>query len=264
MYTIHKGAYNAKHPKSFLISRPTGLYCYLFLIVKSPSLFIIGGKQFTVNTTSAVIISPNTPYQYSSIDCEYKNDWLYFDCSDEYFTSKYHSLFNHPITLNNSLQFSQLFQQLIWENHYALEPFHENNVDMIFQIIFNKLLQEEQTKQTPMHYNPYTLRLQKMRLDMMSQPSRNHTPTEQAAKLGISSSYFQFLYKELFGIPFKSDLIHMRLEYARNLISETVLPFEEIALMCGYSNEVHFYRQFKAKVGVTPGEYRASIFEAKK
>lgn len=259
MYTIYKGACNSKHAKSFLISRPGGLHCYLFLIVKSPSLFQINEKQFTVNTASAVLIPPNTPYQYSGLDCEYINDWLHFDCSDKNFIQKYQALFNHPVTLNNTSHFSQLFQQLFWENHYAPDLFRTQNVDMFFQIMFNKLLQEETITQTAHPYSPYTLRLQKMRLDMLSQPGHHYTPIELAAKLDVSPSYFQFLYKDFFKIPFKTDLIHMRLEYARNLITETTLPFEEIAQMCGYSNEVHFYRQFKSKIGMTPGEYRKSL-----
>ena len=91
---------------------------------------------------------------------------------------------------------------------------------------------------------------------MLSRPEKNFTPAELAAVLNVSHSYFQALYKEFFGVPFKTDLIHMRLDYARDLISETNLTLEQIALMSGYNNEIHFYRQFKAKTSMTPKEYR--------
>ena len=259
MYTIYRGGYNSKHPKDYLMSRPKGLYCYLFLIIKSPASLEIDARPFTIHSASAIIISPNTPYQYSGLDCEYINDWLYFDCTDADFVSKYESLFNHPIPLSNSMQFSQHFQHIIWENHYALEQFRNENVSMLFEVFFNKLLQEEQTVKTQHPYNPYVSRLQKLRMDMLSRPYHNFTPAELATKLNVSPSYFQFLYKEYFGVPFKTDLINMRLEYAQGLIIETTLPFEEIAYQCGYSNEIHFYRQFKAKMGMTPGEYRLAM-----
>lgn len=258
MYNIIRCGYNAKHSKDFLMSRPNGLYCYLFLIVKSPASFQINDRPFTIHSTSAVLISPNTPYQYSGLDCEYKNDWLYFTCENNDFESKCGSLFNHPIPLSNGPQFSQYFQQIIWENHYALEQFRVQNVSMLFEIIFNKLLQEEQTTKAQT-YNPYISQLQKLRLYMLSMPNHNFTPSELADRLHISPSYFQFLYKDYFGIPFKTDLINMRLAYAKSLIIETALPFEEIAFQCGYSNEIHFYRQFKAKTGMTPREYRMSV-----
>jgi len=45
-------------------------------------------------------------------------------------------------------------------------------------------------------------------------------------------------------------------DYAKELITSTTLPLEQIAYACGYSNEIHFYRQFLRKTGMTPGEYR--------
>ena len=258
MYNIYRGAHNAKHPKDFLMSRPKGLYCYLFLIVKSPASFQINGDCFTIHSANALIISPNTPYQYSGLDCEYINDWLYFDCTDKDFESKYQSLFNHPIPLSNSLQFSQHFQHIIWEDHYALEQFRTSNISMLLEVLLNKLLQESLSPSTQQSYSTHTSNLQKLRLHMLSKPNHNFKPTELASMLHVSPSYFQALYKDYFGIPFKTDLINMRLEYAKSLIEETSLPFEEIACQCGYSNEIHFYRQFKAKVGITPREYRVS------
>ena len=94
---------------------------------------------------------------------------------------------------------------------------------------------------------------------MQSRPEKNFTPGELAEKLKVSPSYFQFLYKSFFGVPFKTDLIQMRLEYARELIVETDLTLEQIAQICGYNNEIHFFRQFRAKTGMTPREYQASF-----
>ena len=54
----------------------------MFLIVKSPAYVQIGEEKFTIKTNSAVIIRPDVPYQYSGIDGEYKNDWLYFESTD--------------------------------------------------------------------------------------------------------------------------------------------------------------------------------------
>ena len=36
------------------------------------------------------------------------------------------------------------------------------------------------------------------------------------------------------------------------------LPVSQILLQCGYQTEIHFFRQFKAITGMTPGEYRRS------
>ncbi|HCL04174.1 MAG TPA: AraC family transcriptional regulator, partial [Lachnoclostridium phytofermentans] len=48
--------------------------------------------------------------------------------------------------------------------------------------------------------------------------------------------------------------------YAKDLLSKTNMPIKEVANECGYKNEVHFMRQFKSIVGVTPSEYRKNSF----
>lgn len=256
MYTLFLGGYNARHPKTFLMLRQNGHSSYVLLIVKSPAQFQIGQDCFTVDTNSAVLIRPNVPYHYSGLDSEYVNDWLHFTCTDTELEQHFGQLFHKPIPLSNCMQFTQYIQNILWEHHYASEEFRPQNVSLLFQILLNKLLQELTYPPGKEDFHPYAAKLQELRLTMQSQYYRNFTPEELAQMLNISPSHFQYLYKTFFGIPFKKDLIQMRLREAQNLLQNTDLKLEQIALMCGYSNEIHFYRQFKAKTGLTPGEYR--------
>ena len=75
MYTVNTAGYNARHPHNFFMSRPNGNPDYLILNVKSPSLFLIDGVELIVNPGSAVLVLPHIPYQYQSIEGDYKNDW---------------------------------------------------------------------------------------------------------------------------------------------------------------------------------------------
>lgn len=256
MYTIFRGNYNSKHQKGFVMSRPNGLYCYLFLIIRCPAYVQVGGERFEVESNTAIIISPNVPYEYGARDGEYRNDWLYFESSDMDFVNNYRELFNQPIPLGDGPQFTQYVQHIVWERSYGAEAHRQENISMLFQVVLNKMLQEKEQCNSQKEYNPYAAMLQELRLYMQSRPEQNFTPAQLAARLNVSSSYFQFLYKDFFGVPFKADLIRMRVEYAQDLILETELPMNQIAAMSGYSNEIHFYRQFKAKTGMTPREYQ--------
>ena len=259
MYTLFRGGYNSKHPKSFILSRPQGVEYYVILHVKTPAHFMIAENTFDILSNSIIIIRPNTPYQYSALNTEYKNDWMHFSCDADYFETHFKSMINKPIPLQNPLMFTQYFQHIIWEYHYTCEEFKNQNIDMLFQVLLNKLIQEANESSVSGNYNPYASELQELRLTMQSQPNKNFTPEELAGKLNVSPSYFQHLYKEFFDIPFKKDLIKMRLDYARDLILNTTLTFEQVAYMSGYSSEIHFYRQFKAKTGMTPKEYQLSM-----
>ncbi|MDE6132852.1 MAG: AraC family transcriptional regulator [Oscillospiraceae bacterium] len=72
----------------------------------------------------------------------------------------------------------------------------------------------------------------------------------------MSESYFQELYKNIFGVSCGADVITNRIETAKILLSNTSSSMEEIASMCGYNSIVHFSRQFKQMTGFAPNGYR--------
>lgn len=259
MFTLLSGGCNGRHTQDFLMLRPNGLPCYLLLIVKSPARFIIDKQEFTIGSNHAILIRPGIPYQYGSLSGDYVNDWLHFECDEEHAHTLIQTsdqLFHQPIPLSNVLHFSTYLQQMLWEKNYGDEAYRMQNIDMLMQILINNLQQAIRKKDSPSPYSPYASRLQSLRLNMQAQPYKNSTPQELADYVGVSPSYFQHLYKEFFGLPFKTDLINMRIDYAQELLIGTSLKIEEIARMCGYNSEIHFYRQFRKKTGITPKEFQ--------
>ena len=105
-------------------------------------------------------------------------------------------------------------------------------------------------------YSPYLHKMQDLRLLMQASPQSAGSASEAADSFGISLSYFQHLYKDFFKISYQKDLIRMRLSCSEELLRTTDLSIEAIALACGYTNPVHFHRQFIAEYGMTPGQYR--------
>lgn len=255
MYTILSGGYNSRHPETFFMSRPKGLDSYLLLIVKCAAFFRIGEEEFTAAPDSALLIEPGIPYQYRSCSGDYMDDWLHFDCDVQELSQLNRIPFRKAIPLGNPSPFSLYLQQIIWENNYTSPEFKGENIHMLMSVLLNNLILADTRKESTQHYNPYYAKLQSLRLSFRSQSYKNFSGEEIAASMGISFSYFQHLYKELFHVPFKTDLLNMRIEYAKGLILNTNLKLEQIAQMSGYSNEIHFYRQFRKKTGMTPKEF---------
>lgn len=256
MFTVTTGGYNARHSAPFFMSRPKGLNHYLLLIVKSRAEFKIADTVFTIQPGSALFIECNTPYQYRSTGSDYIDDWLHFDCSDPHFLHNAGVPFHKPVSLGNPTPFSFYLQQIIWEKNYAPEKYKLDNIDMLVHVLINNILFAEQEEELFCQYSPYYTKLQRLRLDIQSEPYKNFSPEDISSSMGISSSYFQHLYTNFFGVPFKTDLISMRIEYAKNLILNTNLKLKQIAEICGYTNEIHFYRQFRQRTGMTPREYQ--------
>jgi len=79
---------------------------------------------------------------------------------------------------------------------------------------------------------------------------------DAAKRLGFSKSHFQRIYMQVFGRSFSDDMIRMKLDKAKYLLSETDMKITAISRLCGYENESHFMRQFRDKVGMTAMQFR--------
>ncbi len=73
----------------------------------------------------------------------------------------------------------------------------------------------------------------------------------------MSQSHLSFLLKRSLGVPFKSLLAAVRIERAKQLLSEAnPNSITDISLEVGFGDLSHFERTFKRLVGTNPREYR--------
>ena len=256
MYQIITGGCNTRHPSSFFMSHPDGLNNYLLLIVKTPAVFQIAGQDYTLSPNQAIILAPHTPCSYSNPYGEYMDDWLHIAAEEDIFPLRGILATNTFFRVDDAELFSVYIRQLLWENAYTTSQYRTENIDCLVNVLLNHLLIAYQQKDLAAYYNPYFPKLQEIRISMKSTLMDPLSIDDVSKRLGISKSHFQHLYTELFGISFQKDYIQMRIDYAKDLIETTDLPMEQIAELCGYSTEVHFYRQFKAYTDLTPAVYR--------
>ena len=256
MFSILIGGYNLRHPVPFEMRRDKGNPCYLFLIIKSQAVFQIGDRTFDVSPGYAVVIDKNTPYRYSNADGDYVDDYLRFECSDDEWFHRFEFEFNYPFRVNSSSRYTLYLQQVIWESHYSDEFIRKANVNNLMNVIFNNLASSYKLRDDKRQHHPYYSEFLDLRLYIQGAPERDYPSEMLAENLGLSQSYFQHLYTYFFSLSFHNDLIKMRLEMAKNLLTTTHFTIEHIAQNCGYNSDIHFYRQFKKAAGITPTEYR--------
>ncbi len=255
MFSIIRGGCFSRHSAGFIMERPNGLPYYVLLIIKTCAEFDIDGSHIICKPNSALLIKPNTPYSYKNPNGEYIDDWLHFTCCADDLSAYQNITFHTCFPINNESILTSYLQQMLWENHFSLSPSKASYVDTLFRLLFNHIYEDFNTNQIE-EYHPYRYKLQKIRLEIQAAPDKKYSAQDFAARLKISVSYFQYLYKLFFHISFRADIINMRIEYAKELIITTNLPLEQIAYASGYTSEVHFYRQFLSKTGMTPGKYR--------
>ena len=256
MYQIIRGGCGSKHTVNFQMSRPEGLPSYVLLNVRSQGEFHIAGNIYQIQPGTALIISPGTPYSYANPNGDYADDWLHFTVNDPEAFSRLFPATNTPISTSSGEVYTTLIRQLLWESSYTPAPYAERNIDALFEVILNHLLAALTHADTLLPVTPYADRLRAIRLDIQNDLANTADISACARDLGISESYFQHIYTQLFGVSYQQDVIHFRIEHAKNTLLTTGLPMEQIAEICGYNSPVHFYRQFKKIAGVTPAKFR--------
>ncbi|SFG45980.1 AraC family transcriptional regulator, arabinose operon regulatory protein [Lachnospiraceae bacterium C7] len=253
MYNILKGGIFARHYGGLNLKRPHGINSYLLLIIKSESILYVNDTKHHVTPVNAIIIPPNTPYSYYNIDGDYTDDWLHFEASSTDLLDKLP--ISVPFQITNASILSSYINQLLWENYYTDEPFKTKHVDYIVEILLNHLYVEAK-QEKKVTYTPYLQKLQQLRIYIKTFPAEAPSSQDAATQCGLSLSYFQHLYSETFGIPYKKDVINMRIAYAKELLTSTENSISDIIYLCGYQNQIHFFRQFKEITNVTPKNYR--------
>lgn len=76
-----------------------------------------------------------------------------------------------------------------------------------------------------------------------------------ARQCRISEVYFRRIFTEHYKMTPKQFIIDIRINKAKQLLSEGKLKINAVAAQCGFSNQYHFDRVFREKTGVTPSEY---------
>jgi AraC-like DNA-binding protein len=84
------------------------------------------------------------------------------------------------------------------------------------------------------------------------------TDESVADQLGLSTSHFRFLFREVTGQAFHKYLIALRLERARKLLMEANMPVSEVAAAVGFNGLAHFSRAFTQRFSVSPTNLRRS------
>lgn len=82
------------------------------------------------------------------------------------------------------------------------------------------------------------------------------TATDIAERFYYNPSYFSRVFSQKTGKTFSKYLLDLRLKKAAKLLTETDMPADGIAQMCGFGDRSTFYRSFNKKYSASPGAYR--------
>ena len=253
---INNIGYNHVHDADLVIERPFGSGDYLLLLIKTPAVFTLDGKDILTESNSFMLYRKGTPQYYRASGAQFSNDWFHFDMSEEElsFIESLDIPFDQVKPLGDINDLSLIIKNMCSEN-YSSNKFKTESIRSYMKLFFIKLSEKLHSNNST-HPNSYYDKMSIIRTQIYKMPYYDWNIEGAAHQLTMSKSYFQHMYKKIFGTSVMNDVIQSRIEHAKYLLSTTDISVSQIAEMCGYKCSSHFMRQFKARMKMTPSEYR--------
>lgn len=139
---------------------------------------------------------------------------------------------------------------------YLLKPIKEEELLRVLTAIIEERGESTDTeKQTPVSDRMIDNVVSDIRAHYMEDISL----TSLAAKYNISMGHLSKIIKEHLQVNFSDYIASLRIQRAKELLSDESLSIQEIAEIVGYDDYFYFTKVFKKVEGISPSKYRKSI-----
>ena len=252
MFFIRAMGCDYHHDRDFRIEREHGYDCYLALYLKSRSRLPEEGELVSCDENTFILFNQNSPHRYGADNEEYIEDWIQFECGSAFLT-RLNLPFDKPVHIGGQVRLDRYFA-LIRDVFFRCI----NDSEITDHLMLAMLTEVAAVAAGDFRTMPHYKELMQLRRKIHAEPWLDWTVEKMAEELHISAAYMQELYKKTFGLSCISDVIECRISCARSLLTSSDMNIDEIASRCGYRSVVHFSRQFKKTVGISPSEWRKS------
>lgn len=249
-------AFNHSHDADFFINRPEGTDDNLFVLLKSPGIFNFGDGDIVSKGNAFVLYTKGYPQNYRVLESRFTNDWFHFkfEPGDKEWFDNLNIPTNQLVPLDFSMSLSVLINNLSYE-FYSNTPFKIEYEDTFLRLFFLTIAKRQQASQPSINHE-HKNNLSILRSKIYSTPYEDWSVEKLAHQLTMSKSNFQHLYKKYFGVTPIEDVINSRIQLAKVMLQGSNTPVHQISILCGYTSESHFMRQFKRVTGMTPSDFR--------
>lgn len=272
MINVPYAGYNYYHQDGWEINRPNGIRHYTIVFIRNPFYYVVKEgdelKTIYVERPSFLFYRPSDHQQYYRRNAPYTDDWIHFIGDEKEINRLFEDLglsFSKALTLYDSSEPSSIMQMIAAEARKTSE--HRDKImDSLIRILLYKISDlHGKGDDAGMDFASGTIESYRRRFNILrnriyqgGEAARIKGVAELAEEMNMSVSYFQHVYKALYGVPVTKDIIISRIEYASYLLLNQNEGISETATICGYDSVEHFNRQFKKIKGCSPGDYKKS------
>ncbi|UTJ05722.1 AraC family transcriptional regulator [Arcobacter roscoffensis] len=217
----------------------------------------VDGQKKKLNKASVITINPDETHACQSQYCEgYKHYSLYLKPS---FVKKFQeeNFYNEELFFSSGIFENQYLANkltsLIMQNEYKTH----SNIDFECDLVntLNELFLNNSKAKTPIILSKHDMMINRAKEFMNYNLHLDLSLDDISNELDISKYHFLRLFKQKTFISPHSYLMLKRIERAKQALQkgESII---NTTYMCGFNDQSHLSRRFKAFVGLTPGNYR--------
>lgn len=260
-----KVVFQYKQKNTYEVPEHTHDFLTIQYVVSGRSLFVINGQEFEAKKEDLVIINPGTVHTHKPIHGKestifnlgienlnikgYPPNYVPIFSSIVPIRRYQHEIYNcyHEIITAQEkkdvawdlLTQVQSQQFLVWVLK-ELSPQRSGNIEDYFQL---KMYDKNTIAQTITNY-------------FQENYMKKISVEEIARYTYLSTTYVTKIYKEITGDTPINYLIRLRMDKAREILSEGHFSVQEVAKQVGYDDPYYFSKLFKKRYGCSPSEYK--------
>lgn len=238
----------------FLLNRPVGIETYTFLHFFS-SVHIRINENYTKTRPHACLLYQIGTPQWFQSEGPLLHDWMHLDSSATPLLEKY------GVPVNEIFYPADI--SFITSGIYEIEleilskkTYHTDLADVAAHMLLIRLGRAGVDAPDVRQVDPETrARLLDFRSSMMTRLGEVWSAAQMAHELRMSVPRMYACYRQMFGVPPVEDLIHARIDAAKNALTAGNISISNLDDSLGYANITHFSRQFRQRVGVSPRDF---------
>lgn len=260
-FSIQFCEYNYSNPDYDQIYRPKGSGDYLFLLFKTP-MKVYRDQKFHISRENACILyAPGCGQHYRAVQ-KFRNSYVHFSCQEdpgERFGIPLNTVF-YP---GNYEDIDECIR-LLHKEHISNDLFSDEYEYTLFRqlmITVARGLETQQMRGNVADGDGLYFEFRKLRLEMLTNYAKPWDTKELCRQINLEKSQFYACYQKFFHSTPHADLLQIRMDKAKNLLTNEALTVQHIAQVCGFSDYSHFSRYFKKQAGCSPAQFRKRLME---
>lgn len=252
--TVVGGFYKKDEEPGFCFSHPHVSTKYTFLHFYCPVELSINGCNIITEKDACIIYKSGTPQFYKAVQGELVYDYIKFE-ADESFFFNIDLPFDEIFYIEVSSQYKNQMKFITWALTEKLTD-QTTSIGLACANVMSELVSIRKFSSNKIkRENDINFKLLVLRKKIQANPE-NWNVNLMADDFGLTRSHFTNLYKERFEISPADDIRNLLDEKAKNLLLNSEMTVNDIALECGFTACENFIRSFKKQNGISPLQFR--------